>query len=81
MLTTLKRLLVLCEQLLLPLIRTNQPEVQTNRKYKHALLNKPLPWSARKKLITTKKRFKTKLFMHNTTGDVTLMNIRRETKY
>ena len=28
---------------------TNQPEVQSNRKHKHALLNWPLAWPARKK--------------------------------
>ena len=57
------------------------PVTQTNRTHKHALLVSRYPGWPEGKTIINKKDFKTKLYMHNTKGDVAPMNISRETSY
>ena len=56
---------VICHSAYKPTGSTNTPS-----------LNWPLPWPAR-----NKKRFEASLYVRNTKGDVTVMNISREKKY
>ena len=54
---------------------------QTNRNRKYTLLINRYPGRQEINLKKIFKNSKTKLYMHNTKGDVTLTVIRRETKY